>query len=119
MVLPNLIDQPLESVHHFHLWRDIGWTWSTTRSAKIRSSSILESMKVNAGEISEFPGTRLKPRHCACMRTDEEAQAAIDAIYQTLLESDIVQGPDELYALVEELWPQLLHRLKPPRWRMH
>jgi hypothetical protein len=26
-----------------------------------------------------------------------------------------VSGPDELYVIVQELWPELLHKVKPPR----
>jgi hypothetical protein len=53
------------------------------------------------------------------MQSDEEGQTAVNDIYQALLSSEIVEGPEELYALVEQLWPQLLHKVKPPRWRMH
>jgi hypothetical protein len=40
-------------------------------------------------------------------------------IHDFLEDADIVEGPDELYSIVEELWPELLHKLKPPRARMH
>jgi hypothetical protein len=30
-----------------------------------------------------------------------------------------VDGPDELRMIVEENWPELLHKIKPPRSRMH
>ncbi len=53
------------------------------------------------------------------MQPDEEGQTAIKDIYHALLSSEIVEAPDELYSLVEQLWPQLLHKVKPPRWRMH
>ena len=34
-------------------------------------------------------------------------------------DADIVEGPDELYAIVAELWPNLLHKIKPPLSLMH
>ncbi len=34
-------------------------------------------------------------------------------------DAEIVEGPEELYAIVAELWPELLHKVKPPRARMH
>jgi hypothetical protein len=40
-------------------------------------------------------------------------------IYDFLIEAEIVEGPDELYAIVAELWPELLHKVKPPRGMMH
>jgi len=53
------------------------------------------------------------------MYIDENGEADIDGIFDALMNADIIEGPDELYALVEELWPDLLHKVKPPRWRMH
>lgn len=43
----------------------------------------------------------------------------IEEIHQQLLNHDVVDGPPELKELVEELWPQLLHKLKPPLELMH
>jgi hypothetical protein len=51
-----------------------------------------------------------------------EATLAADvqgAIHDFLEDAEIVEGPDEFYSIVEELWPELLHKLKPPRARMH
>ena len=42
-----------------------------------------------------------------------------EGIYNFIKSSDIVDGPDELYAIVEALWPELLHKIKPPRALMH
>jgi hypothetical protein len=33
--------------------------------------------------------------------------------------AEIVEGSDELYELVNKLWPELVHKLKPPRALMH
>jgi hypothetical protein len=43
----------------------------------------------------------------------------IDGMYDFIAEADIVEGPDELWVIVSELWPELLHKLKPPRALMH
>jgi hypothetical protein len=43
----------------------------------------------------------------------------IQGIYDFISNSDIVDGPEELYAIVETLWPELLHKIKPPRALMH
>jgi len=43
----------------------------------------------------------------------------IDGMYDFIVEADIVEGPDELWVIVSELWPELLHKLKPPRALMH
>ena len=34
-------------------------------------------------------------------------------------DAEMIEGPDELYAIVAELWPDLLHKIKPPRVLMH
>lgn len=43
----------------------------------------------------------------------------VEEIHQDLLNNDVVDGPPELKELVEELWPELLHKVKPPRAQMH
>jgi hypothetical protein len=40
-------------------------------------------------------------------------------IHQALIENEVVEGPPELKELVEEFWPELLHKLKPPIEEMH
>jgi hypothetical protein len=47
--------------------------------------------------------------------SDREVQGLHDLIE----DADLVEGPDELYAIVSELWPELLHKVKPPRALMH
>jgi hypothetical protein len=42
-----------------------------------------------------------------------------DNIHDFIVRSDFVDGPAELYAIVSELWPELLHKVKPPRYLMH
>ena len=34
-------------------------------------------------------------------------------------QTGIVEGPEELWMIVAELWPELLHKIKPPRSLMH
>jgi hypothetical protein len=43
----------------------------------------------------------------------------IESMYEFILQADIVEGPDELWVIVSELWPELLHKVKPPRALMH
>jgi hypothetical protein len=43
----------------------------------------------------------------------------IQGIYEFIKSSDVVEGPDELYSIVQNLWPELLHKVKPPRALMH
>lgn len=45
--------------------------------------------------------------------------SAVEELHRELLDHDVVDGPPELKELVEELWPDLLHKVKPPRWEMH
>jgi hypothetical protein len=43
----------------------------------------------------------------------------LEGIHEYLMGSEVVDGPDELRMIVEENWPELLHKIKPPRSRMH
>jgi len=49
----------------------------------------------------------------------EIAEDDIQGIHDFIEDADIVEGPDELYAIVSQLWPELLHKVKPPRALMH
>jgi hypothetical protein len=40
-------------------------------------------------------------------------------VHDFIQDADIVEGPDDLYAIVAELWPNLLHKIKPPLSLMH
>jgi len=43
----------------------------------------------------------------------------VAGIHEFIQDADIVEGPDELFDLVKQLWPELLHKVKPPRSLMH
>jgi len=43
----------------------------------------------------------------------------LEQMHELLLASDVVEGPPELKEIVRELWPELLHKVKPPRKEMH
>ena len=53
------------------------------------------------------------------MKHKELVTEDIDTIHDLILDADIVEGPDELLSIVAELWPELLHKVKPPRAMMH
>jgi hypothetical protein len=53
------------------------------------------------------------------MYMDENGEPDIEGIYDALVNADVVVGPPELYGLVEELFPHLLHKVQPPLSRMH
>jgi len=44
---------------------------------------------------------------------------SLDEMYEFLVNADVVEGPPGLRGLVAELWPELLHKVKPPRREMH
>jgi hypothetical protein len=43
----------------------------------------------------------------------------LETIRLKLKSHDVVVGPPELYAAVKILWPELLHKVKPPRKLTH
>ena len=43
----------------------------------------------------------------------------IQGIYDFIRDAEIVAGSDELYAIVAQVWPELLHKVKPPLSLMH
>jgi hypothetical protein len=43
----------------------------------------------------------------------------LDGIYEYLMSADAVQATEEMRALVAERWPELLHKLVPPREKLH
>jgi hypothetical protein len=49
----------------------------------------------------------------------EEGLDGLDEIHAFIVSAEFVDGPDELYAMVSDLWPNLLHKIKPPRHLMH
>jgi hypothetical protein len=45
--------------------------------------------------------------------------ADMQEIHDFLEDADVVDGPVELRVIVAELWPELLHKVKPPLAEMH
>jgi hypothetical protein len=43
----------------------------------------------------------------------------LQGIYEYLRAREVVVGSDELRHIVEDNWPEFLHKLKPPRHKMH
>lgn len=54
--------------------------------------------------------------------TDQATTFSADdlrGIYEFLESAEVVEGPDALWEMVSLLWPELLHKVKPPRELMH
>ena len=43
----------------------------------------------------------------------------LDQMHELLLEADVVEGPPGLREIVAEMWPELLHKVKPLVSEMH
>jgi hypothetical protein len=43
----------------------------------------------------------------------------LEGIYAYLQTMEVVQASDDFREIVEENWPELMHKIKPPRSQMH
>jgi hypothetical protein len=43
----------------------------------------------------------------------------LDKMYEFLVSAEVVEGPPGFRELVAVLWPELLHKVKPPFAEMH
>jgi hypothetical protein len=43
----------------------------------------------------------------------------LNEIYDFLVGADVIEGPPGFREMVAELWPELLHKVKPPLPEMH
>jgi hypothetical protein len=43
----------------------------------------------------------------------------LDEMYEFLLNADVVEGPPGFREMIADLWPELLHKVKPPISEMH
>mgnify|MGYP006867836601 CR=1 FL=1 len=43
----------------------------------------------------------------------------LEKIHQLILNNEVVEGPPILLPVVQALWPELAHKVKPPREQMH
>jgi len=50
---------------------------------------------------------------------DDVSEVDLQGLRDFVVRNEVVSGGDELYAIVAELWPELLHKVKPPRSLMH
>ena len=50
---------------------------------------------------------------------DDVSEVDLQGLRDFVVRNEVVSGGDELYAIVAELWPELLYKVKPPRSLMH
>jgi hypothetical protein len=43
----------------------------------------------------------------------------LDEMYEFLVNAEVIEGPPGFRELVADLWPELLHKVKPPFSDMH
>ena len=53
--------------------------------------------------------------HVETTMSEEE----LEHVRQLIIAHDVIDGPPPLFYLVAQLWPELLHKIKPPRELMH
>src|SRR4051794_11135334 len=65
----------------------------------------------------EGPAAEEIPRRCVRLMSGKVAKVETDDLeemYDLILNAEVVEGPPGFRDLVAELWPELLHKLKPP-----
>ena len=50
---------------------------------------------------------------------DDVSEVDLEGLRDFVVRNEVVSGGAELYAIVAQLWPELLHEVKPPRSLMH
>ena len=53
------------------------------------------------------------------IKLDDAFEVDLEGLRDFVVRNEVVSGGDELYAIVAQLWPELLHKVKPPRSLMH
>jgi len=59
------------------------------------------------------------PRDCVVALTAELDVEDLGEVHDFLLDAEVVEGPPGFREVVAELWPNLLHKVKPPVSEMH
>jgi hypothetical protein len=80
---------------------DVGSHESRKSRVAISSKETFSERSLTMSEHTETDITELKQLH------------------EMLVDADVVDGPPELRDLVQELWPELVHKVKPPKSEMH
>jgi hypothetical protein len=58
------------------------------------------------------------PRDCVALTAELDVEDLGD-VHDFLLDAEVVEGPPGFREVVAELWPNLLHKVKPPISEMH
>jgi hypothetical protein len=82
------------------------------------TGAVLAVIANNKKRASQHGGGALPPEESG-MITKTLMMDDVEGIHDFIEDAEIVEGPDELWQIVSERWPELLHKLKPPRALMH
>jgi hypothetical protein len=58
------------------------------------------------------------PRDCVALTAELDVED-LGEVHDFLLDAEVVEGPPGFREVVAELWPNLLHKVKPPVSEMH
>jgi hypothetical protein len=86
----------------------------------LRASFYKHVRSVEAGESSsQSSASETVSERCVTAMTGPASEAEIEDINEVLLNAEVVEGPPGFREMVAELWPELLHKVKPPISEMH
>ena len=89
----------------------------------LRASFYKHVRSVEAGESSsQSSASETVSERCVSAMTGPASEAEIEDINEVnefFLNAEVVEGPPGFREMVAELWPELLHKVKPPISEMH
>jgi hypothetical protein len=66
-----------------------------------------------------FASEEVPERGVNSMPTTNRDTDRLKQVYELLVKAEVVEGPPGFRDVVAELWPELLHKVKPPISEMH
>jgi hypothetical protein len=101
------------------------WYWEISAAARTKAVMSSDRHLDNVGSQQRRksqPASLSSQALSRCITMSETRDVKdhdLDEIYDFLVSAEVVEGPPEFREIVAKLWPELLHKVKPPASEMH